>query len=131
GRFDYLGWKGGQQVITPIMRPGAPTAAQKAVVKYFLVVALLYLAQVVIGGALAHYRAEPGNFYGIDLAQFLPSNILRTWHLQLAIFWIATGYVAGGLLLAASFGQNEPPGQAAGVHALFWALFVLVVGSLL
>ena len=131
GRFDYLGWKSGQHEIKPLMQPGAPTPAQRAVVKYFLVVALLYFAQVMIGGALAHYRAEPGNFYGIDLAQFLPSNILRTWHLQLALFWIATGYVAGGLMLASSFGKNEPAGQATGVHVLFWALFVLVVGSLL
>lgn len=131
GRFDYLGWKGGEREIDPIMRPGEATPGQKAVVKYFVVVALLFLAQVMIGGALAHYRAEPGNFYGIDLAQFLPSNILRTWHLQLALFWIATGYVAGGLLLASSFGQNEPRSHAAGIHLLFWALFVLVVGSLL
>jgi len=131
GRFDYLGWKGGQPEINPMMRPGEATPGQKAVVKYFVIVALLFLAQVMIGGALAHYRAEPGDFYGIDLAQYLPSNILRTWHLQLALFWIATGYVAGGLLLASSLGQNEPRGHAAGVHLLFWALVVLVVGSLL
>ncbi|WP_054032331.1 nitric-oxide reductase large subunit [Desulfatitalea tepidiphila] len=131
GRFDYLGWKGGEQDIHPIMRPGEATPGQKAVVKYFVIVALLFLAQVMIGGALAHYRADPGDFYGIDLAQFLPSNIMRTWHLQLAIFWIATGYVAGGLLLASSLGQNEPQGHTTGVHLLFWALVVLVVGSLL
>lgn len=130
GRFDYLGWKGGPQSAATLMQPGQATAGQKAVVKYFLVVALLFLAQVMIGGALAHYRAEPGDFYGIDLAQFLPSNILRTWHLQLALFWIATGYVAGGLLLASSLGQDEPRGHATGVHLLFWALVVLVAGSL-
>ena len=91
----------------------------------------IILAQVLIGGALAHYRAEPGNFYGIDLAQYLPSNILRTWHLQLAIFWIATAYIAGGLLLASSLSGKEPRGHVVGVHMLFWALVVLVVGSLL
>ncbi|MFZ7128091.1 MAG: nitric-oxide reductase large subunit [Desulfobacterales bacterium] len=131
GKWNYLGWKGGPQVVTPIMRPGVATPGQRAVVKYFLVVALLFLAQVMIGGALAHYRAEPGDFYGIDLSKYLPSNILRTWHLQLALFWIATGYVAGGLMLATSLGQKEPKGHAAGVHLLFWALVVLVVGSLL
>jgi nitric oxide reductase subunit B len=131
GRFDYLGWKGGPPEIKPLMRPGEATPGQRAVVKYFVIVALLFLAQVVIGGALAHYRAEPGDFYGVDLAQYLPSNILRTWHLQLALFWIATGYVAGGLLLASSLGQAEPRNHAVGVHLLFWALVVLVVGSLL
>jgi nitric oxide reductase subunit B len=113
------------------MLAGEATAGQKATIKYFVIVALLFLTQVMIGGALAHYRAEPGNFYGIDLAQYLPSNILRTWHLQLAIFWIATAYVAGGLLLASSLSQKEPRGHTAGIHMLFWALVVLVVGSLL
>jgi nitric oxide reductase subunit B len=131
GRFDYLGWKGESRDIHPHLLSGGVTAGQKAIVKYFAVVALLFLAQVTIGGALAHYRAEPGDFYGIDLAQYLPSNILRTWHLQLALFWIATAYIAGGLLLASSVGQKEPRGQAVGVHMLFWALVVLVVGSLL
>jgi nitric oxide reductase subunit B len=131
GKFDYLGWKGGSEGIHPHMLPGEATAGQKATIKYFFIVALLFLTQVMIGGALAHYRADPGNFYGIDLAQYLPSNILRTWHLQLAIFWIATAYIAGGLLLASSLSQKEPRGHALGVHMLFWALVVLVAGSLL
>jgi len=131
GRFDYLGWKGKSQDVHPHMLPGEVTAGQKATIKYFVIVALLFLAQVTIGGALAHYRAEPGDFYGIDLAQYLPSNILRTWHLQLALFWIATAYIAGGLLLASSVGQKEPRRHSAGVHMLFWALVVLVAGSLL
>ena len=131
GKFDYLGWKGGPEGNYPQMLIGEVTEGQKATIKYFFIVALLFLTQVMIGGALAHYRAEPGNFYGIDLAQYLPSNILRTWHLQLAIFWIATAYIAGGLLLASSLSQKEPRGHAMGVHMLFWALVVLVAGSLL
>jgi nitric oxide reductase subunit B len=131
GKFDYLGWKGGPEGNYPQMLIGEATTGQKATIKYFLIVALLFLAQVLIGGALAHYRAEPGNFYGIDMAQYLPSNILRTWHLQLAIFWIATAYIAGGLLLASSLSQKEPRGHTVGVNMLFWALVVLVAGSLL
>jgi nitric oxide reductase subunit B len=131
GKFDYLGWKGGPEGNYPQMLIGEVTEGQRATIKYFVIVALLFLTQVMIGGALAHYRAEPGNFYGIDMAQYLPSNILRTWHLQLAIFWIATAYIAGGLLLASSLSQEEPRGHATGVHMLFWALVVLVVGSLL
>jgi nitric oxide reductase large subunit len=130
GRFDYLGWKGEPREILPRLLPGGVTAGQVATIKYFLIVALLFLAQVTIGSALAHYRAEPGDFYGIDLAQFLPSNILRTWHLQLALFWIATAYIAGGLLLASSVGRKEPRGHSTGIHLLFWALVVLVAGSL-
>jgi nitric oxide reductase subunit B len=56
--------------------------------------------------------------------------IFCAWHLQLALFG-STAYIAGGLLLASSVGQKEPRGHSAGVHMLFGALVVLVVGSLL
>lgn len=132
GRFDYLGWKGEGEAahVHPLMIPGGATESQKATIKYFLIVALLFLAQTLVGGAVAHFRADPGSFYGFDLARYLPSNILRTWHLQLAIFWIATAYVAGGLFLAPPLGGKEPPGQAKGVNALFLALVLVAVGSL-
>ncbi len=131
GKFNYLGWRGLDAPAHPQMRPGQASLTQKATIKYFLVVALLFLAQVLVGGAVAHNRAEPGSFYGLNLYQWFPSNILRTWHLQLAIFWIATAYVAGGLVLASSLGEAEPKGQVKGIHGLFWALVVVVAGSLL
>ena len=131
GKFDYLGWKGSAPSIHPRMLPGTGSESQKATIKFFLVVALLFLAQVLVGGATAHFRAEPGSFYGIDLNQVFPSNILRTWHLQLALFWIATAYVAGGLLLTRALGGTEPKGQVWGLNLLFWALVVVVAGSLL
>ncbi len=131
GKFDYLGWKGEKEHVHPVMLPGEASAGQRATIKYFVVVALLFLLQVLVGGALGHYRADPGSFYGIDLAALLPSNILRTWHLQLAIFWIATSYVAGGLLLAESLGQEEAPRQARNINLLFASLVVVALGSLL
>ncbi len=131
GKFDYLGWKGEHTRINPQMLPGHTTTGQQAIIKFFVVVSLLFLAQTLIGGTLAHFRAEPGNFYGFDLTQLVPSNVLRTWHVQLALFWIATAYVAGGLLLSSTLGDREPKGQAAGINLLFWALVIVVVGSLL
>jgi nitric oxide reductase subunit B len=131
GKFGFLGWKGRTDHMPPRMLPGAATASQKATIKYFLFVALMFLSQVLVGGATAHYRADPGSFYGIDLSRVFPSQILRTWHLQLAIFWIATAYVAGGLFLASALGRSDPPGMAKGVHVLFGALVVVVLGSLL
>jgi nitric oxide reductase subunit B len=131
GRFDYLGWKGPREHVHPAMLPGIATEGQKATIKFFVVVSLLFLVQVLVGGATAHFRAEPGNFYGIDLSRLLPSNILRTWHLQLAVFWIATAYVGGGLLLSTTFGPSEPRGQTKWISILFWALVILVGGSLL
>jgi nitric oxide reductase subunit B len=131
GRFNYLGWKGSKDHIHPQMLPGVTTESQRATIKYFVIVSLLFLVQVLVGGATAHFRAEPGNFYGIDLSRIFPSNILRTWHLQLAIFWIATAYVGGGLLLSSTFGQKEPRGQTQLISILFWALVIVVGGSLL
>lgn len=131
GKFDYLGWKGSGDHVHPELLPGALTASQRAVIKYFAIAALLFLAQVLVGGATAHYRADPQSFYGIDLTRIFPSNIMRTWHLQLAIFWIATAYIGGGLLLAPAIGGKEPPGQAKGVNLLLVALGIVVFGSLI
>jgi nitric oxide reductase subunit B len=131
GRFSFLGWKGKEEHIHPRMLPGMTTESQKATIKYFVIVAMLFLAQTLVGGATAHYRADPGSFYGIDFSRFFPSNIFRTWHLQLAIFWIATAYIAGGLFLSVGLGGREPKGQAKGVNALFVALVFVALGSLL
>lgn len=131
GKFDYLGWKARPGYLHPKILGAHVTPAQSATLKYFAVVAFLLLAQTLVGGAVAHYRADPGTFYGFDLAMWLPSNLLRTWHLQLAIFWIATAYVAGALFIAAALGGGDPPGQKKGVNVLFWALIFVVIGSLL
>ena len=133
GKFDYLGWRGEGP---PSQLPGdtSPdwtlTPSQWATGKYFAIVALLFLLQTVAGGALAHYRVEPFAFYGLPIAKYLPYNLLRTFHLQLAIFWIATAWVAGGLFLAPWVGGTEPKGQKRSVNLLFVALLVVVLGSL-
>jgi nitric oxide reductase subunit B len=131
GRFHYLGWHGARNLYPPQLLPGNPTASERGSIKYFIVVALLLLMQVLVGGAMAHYLAEPGGFYGLDLAQILPSNILRSWHLQTALLWIATAYVGGGLFLSSALWRKEPEGQSTLVNILFVALGILVVGSLL
>jgi nitric oxide reductase subunit B len=130
GKFDYLGWKSERQHIHPELLPGTATDSQRATLKFFAVVSLLFLAQALIGGAIAHFRAQPGSFYGFNLADIFPSNVLRSWHLQLAILWIATAYVGGGLFMASALGNYEPKGQAKAINVLFVALVIIVVGSL-
>lgn len=132
GRFDYLGWERKGEPAQLVAAPSRPmTPSQKGVIKYFLIVSLLFLAQVAMGAAVAHYRADPATFYGIDLASFFPSNIARTWHLQIMIFWVATAYIAGGLFLAPAIGGKEPKYQSLGVNLLFGAILIVAVGSLL
>lgn len=130
GKFDYLGWQGAGDHVHPQMLPGEFTPSQSATLKFFALVAVLFLVQSLLGGATAHYRADPGSFYGLDISWLLPSHLARTWHLQLAVFWVATAYVAGGLLLAEAIGGEEPSRQVLGINLLFGALVVVVVGSL-
>jgi len=126
GKFDYLGWHG-----VPLARAQwVLSASQRATLKYMAVAAILLLAQTLFGAGIAHYRADPGTFYGIDLSRFLPSNLLRTWHLQAAIFWIATSYVAGALFVAELLGRTSPPRQRLGIHLLFGAVALVIVGSM-
>jgi len=129
GRFDYLGWH--RREGPPHTEALTVNDAQRATLKFMGVAAVLFLGQVLIGGGVAHYRAEPGDFYGIDLSQLLPSNLLRTWHLQLAILWIATAYIGGALFVAAMLGGTHPRGQRNAINLLFGAVVIVAVGSLL
>jgi nitric oxide reductase subunit B len=107
-----------------------PTPSQRATIKYFFVVAALWLVQIGCGALTAHYGVEGNAFFGIPLAKWLPYSITRTWHLQLAIFWIATSWLATGLYIAPAVGGKEPKGQRLGVNVLFAALVLVVGGSL-
>jgi nitric oxide reductase subunit B len=110
---------------------GIMTPSMKATLKYFWVVTALILVQVLMGAITAHYAVEGQAFYGIPLSGLLPYSISRTWHIQLAIFWIATSWLATGLFLAPAVSGKEPRFQALGVNFLFLALLVIVVGSLI
>lgn len=107
------------------------TPSMWAVKKYFWVVNLLILAQVLLGVITAHYGVEGDGFYGIDIAKFIPYSITRTWHIQLAIFWIATSWLATGLYIAPSLAGRDPKLQKTGVNVLFVALLIVVAGSMI
>ncbi|MDN3690092.1 nitric-oxide reductase large subunit [Cyclobacterium jeungdonense] len=110
-----------QQNITPSMR---------AVEKYFWIVNLLILVQVMMGVITAHYGVEGNLLYGFPLAEILPYAVSRTWHVQLAIYWIATAWLATGLFIGPSLTGKDPKFQKIGVNVLFVALLVIVVGSM-
>ena len=130
GRFHYLGWKSDKSQYPPQLLPGSPTASQLNSLKYFVVVILLLLFQGLLGGAMAHYFAEPGKFFGIDLSALVPTNVMRSWHLQTAIMWIATAYMGGGIFVSSVLSKREPKGQIFLINFLFVALLILAVGSL-
>ena len=106
------------------------TPSQRALGKYLFLIVALFCFQVLLGGFTAHYTVEGQEFYGINVSQWFPYSLVRTWHLQSALFWIATGFLAAGLFLAPLIhGGKDPAYQKLGVDILFWALVVVVVGS--
>src|SRR5665213_74416 len=131
GKFDYLGWVSRGRHVHPHLLPGQASRGQQALLKFVIVVSLLFLAQTLVGGAVAHYRADPVSFYGLQLERVFPSNLMRIWHLQTAIFWIATAYVAAALFLARSLRGDEPRWLASVTHVLFAAFALVIGGSLL
>jgi nitric oxide reductase subunit B len=107
-----------------------PTASMRATAKYFWVVAALFVVQVLLGAVTAHYAVEGQAFYGFPLAEVLPYSVTRSWHLQLAVFWIATAWLATGLYVAPAISGHEPKFQRLGVNFLFVCLLIIVVGAL-
>ncbi|MBI1361280.1 MAG: nitric-oxide reductase large subunit [Alphaproteobacteria bacterium] len=109
-----------QATITPSMR---------ATGWFFIVVAALFVVQVLLGIVTAHYAVEGQGIYGLPLSNLFPYSVTRTWHTQLAVFWIATAWLATGLYVAPLLGGREPRFQSAGVWFLLVSLVVIVVGS--
>ena len=107
-----------------------PTPSMRATLKYFWVVAALWVLQVGLGAVTAHYGVEGSGFYGVPLAKWLPYSVTRTWHLQMGIFWIATAWLATGLFIAPAISGYEPKWQRAGVNFLFVCLLIIVGGSM-
>ena len=132
GRWNFLGWHGREQATLSFRAPGdvALTPAQRACAWFFLVMAALFLLQTLVGAARQHYRAELGDFFGIDLAQVLPFNLARTFHVQLALFFVSTSFLAAGIFLAPMIAGREPRRQSWLAYALLGALAVVVFGSL-
>jgi len=107
------------------------TPSQFRAAKFFLVVGLLFLVQTNFGGLLAHYTIHPASFYFQWIANLIPYSWAKSWHLQLAIFWIATTWVGTAIYLAPIIGGIEPRRQSTLVQVLFVSILLVAGGSLL
>ena len=112
------------------LRGMKPTASMRATIKYIWIVSALMLVQMVLGAITAHYGVEGDALFSLPIQDFLPQAVSRSWHVQLAILWIATSWLATGLYIAPAVSGTEPQYQALGVNVLFGALIFVVVGSL-
>ncbi|PZS29928.1 MAG: nitric-oxide reductase large subunit, partial [Pseudonocardiales bacterium] len=134
GRWNWLGWHGREQSELRFREPQAValTPSQRACAWFFFTMAALFLAQTLVGAASEHYRADLGSFFGIPLDRWLPYNVVRTWHVQLSLFWVSTSFLAAGIFLVPMITrQRERRGQGGLAYGLLGALVVVVVGSLL
>lgn len=135
--FMVLGWavlkKDEPAPVVPTEDPISKlslTPSQRALKKYVFLTIALFVLQVFLGGYTAHYTIEGQSFYGIDVSQWFPYSLTRTWHIQAALFWIASGFLAAGLFVVPIInGCQDPKHQRLGVNILFIALVVLFVGS--
>lgn len=133
GRWSQrLGWHSAEAPALAFKQPGevGVTPAQRATAWFFFVVAVLFLAQALLGAAAEHYRAETTSFFGLDLAQLLPYNLARTWHVQLSLFWTAASFLAAGIFLAPYVSGREPRRQHVLAYGLLGAVALVVAGSL-
>lgn len=105
------------------------TPSMRATAKYFWLIAALFSAQVLLGILTAHYAVEGQGLYGLPLVDYLPYSVSRTWHTQLAVYWIATAWLATGLYIAPLLAGKDPKFQVFGVNFLFISLLLIVVGS--
>jgi nitric oxide reductase subunit B len=109
--------------------------SQRAATRFVPVGALLFTAQVFLGALLAHYYVERDGLFGIgealgvDVVGLLPFALAKTYHIDLAIVWIAALWLGTGLFLPGLLTDYEPPRQETFVNVLLGGLLVVVVGG--
>ncbi len=131
--WHYAGWHGKEDSLVPPksdpLKAITITPSMRATAKYFWVVIALFLTQIALGATTAHYQVEGQVLYGMPLADWLPYNLTRSWHTQLAILWIATAWLGTGLYIAPAVSGYEPKYQRLGVNFLWVCLIIIVVGA--
>src|SRR5690606_35647678 len=126
---DYYA-KGASEMVTERkLMSYAPTPTQRASFKYFYVAAVLLLVQVLAGILTVHDFVGFTNILGVDLQAWLPVTIVRSWHLQIALYWISACWVGGSIFILPLLTKQEPKGLVGLVNLLFWVFFLLVAGS--
>ncbi len=123
-------WQSPESYITPMVPAYMVSPANRALLKLVVLAAFVLLLQTFAGGGVAHLRAEPASFYGWDISEIFPSNVLRTIHLQCMMIWVMLGFVSGGLFLSRVLGGEASKGGKGGVDGTFWMQFVMAAGIL-
>jgi nitric oxide reductase subunit B len=105
--------------------------------RFVLLAGGLFVVQTLLGGVMAHYYIERGGFYGlgellgVNLVAILPFQVIKAWHIELAIVWVVALWIGGGIFVAALLSGHEPRWQATLTNVLLGAVTVVGVGALL
>jgi len=100
-----------------------PTPTQRACYKFFAVAALLFLVQVLAG------IFTISDFVGESVSALLPVTVVRAWHVQISVLWIAVCWFAASIWMLPLICRPEPGGQLAWINTLFWLLVVVAAGT--
>jgi len=125
--YEYLFKK--DEDLSPALKIDKIYSSQKKLLKYIPIVAGLFLVQLFLGGYLAHLYTEPTKDFIIS-QKLLPFNVARSWHTQIAILWIAVGWLVGGMLVA-PWVANKDHKYPWLVNVLWIALLIVAVGSII
>ncbi|NPA69121.1 MAG: nitric oxide reductase, partial [Chlorobi bacterium] len=127
--YEYLFKKDKGDELSPALKVTSLFKSQKKLLKYIPIVSLLFVVQLFLGAYLAHLYANPSEDF-VFSQSLLPFNVIRSIHTQLAILWVAVGWLVGGLLIA--------PWVAGKDHKFPWlvdvlwaALLVVAVGAVI
>ncbi|MFW5861918.1 MAG: nitric-oxide reductase large subunit [Spirochaetota bacterium] len=107
-----------------------PTKSQVTSLVFFVTAMGLFMIQILTGAVTGHYTISGSDFYGIDIGNILPYAVLRTWHIQLSIIWIATCFIGAGIFIGPFISGREPKKQWLLSSGLFVALLIVVIGTL-
>ncbi len=125
--YEYLFKKDRKEDLAPALKVTKMFKSQKKLLKYIPIVALLFVVQMFLGAYLAHLYADPTQNF-IFSQSILPFNVLRSMHTQLAILWVAVGWLVGGLLIAPWVAGKDHKYPWL-IDVLWLALLVVAVGS--
>ncbi len=126
--YEYL-FKNSDKDLAPALKVTSLFKSQKKLLKYIPIVSLLFVVQLFLGAYLAHLYADPEQNF-VFSQSLLPFNVIRSIHTQLAILWVAVGWLVGGLLIA-PWVANKDHKFPWLVDVLWVALLVVAVGSLI
>lgn len=94
---------------------------QRLSLRFFMLMVVLFLAQVGFGFILAMQQADPG-----FLAGTLNFNVVRAEHLNLAVLWILAGFIGAIFFVGPLLARRELATPWL-IKALFWAFIVVVL----